>query len=143
MAIGVAWGIQRFKLHRLTYLDDVTGQETAKHAWNGTRRFGVCQHFGSRGVHHRLVAANVVVVLMGVQYLGDAPALVFGYFQALGAVQRVYGQGLASLRAGNQVIEITVGIGSPDLFDQHGKDLGWGGVSLCKWSCSKLKSLYD
>jgi hypothetical protein len=29
------------------------------------------------------------------------------------------------------------------LFDQHGKDLGWGGVSLCKWSCSKLKSLYD
>jgi len=97
----------------------------------------MCQHFRSRGVHHRLVAANVVVVLMGVQYLGDAPTLFFGYLQTLDAVQRVYGQGLASLRTGNQVIEITISVGSPDLFDQHGKDLGWGGVSLCKWSCWK------
>ena len=101
------------------------------------------QHLGACDIHHRLVATDVVVVLMGVQYLGDAPTLVFGCLQAFGAVQRVYGQGLASLWAGNQVIEIAVGVGSPDLFDQHGKDLGWGGVSLCKWSCSKLKSLYD
>ena len=143
MAIGVAGGVQGLQLHRFAHLDDVTRQQAAKHARNSPCRFGVCQHFGTGGVHHRLVAANMVVVLMGVEYLGDAPTLVFGYFQALGAVQRVYGQGLAGLRAGNKVVEVTVGVGSPNLFDQHGKDLGWGGVSQCKWSCSKLKSPCD
>ena len=143
MAIGVAGGVQGFQLHRFAHFDDVTRQQTAKHAGNGTRRFGVCQHLGACGIHHRLVAANVVMVLMGVEYLGDAPALVFGYFQALGAVQRVYGQGLAGLRTSDKVVEVTVGVGSPNLFNQHGKDLGWGGVSLCKRKCSKLKSPFD
>ncbi len=122
MAVRVAGGVHGFKLHRFTQLDDVTRQQAAKHARNSPCRFGVCQHLGASGIYHRLVATNVVVVLMGVEYLGDIPALLLGDFQALGAVQRVYGQGLASLRAGNEVIEISVSVGSPNLFDQHGNN---------------------
>ena len=88
MAIGVAGGVQGFQLHRFAHLDDVSRQQSAKHAGNGTRRLSVCQHFGAGGVHHRLVTANVVVVLMGVEDLGDLPTLLLGNFQALGAVQK-------------------------------------------------------
>jgi hypothetical protein len=35
-------------------------------------------------------------------------------------VQRVNGEGLAGFAAGDQVVEVAVRIGGPDLFDYHG-----------------------
>jgi hypothetical protein len=63
------------------------------------------------------------MVFMRVHNLCDLPACVFGGLQAFGAVQRVYGQGLAGFAASDQVIEITVRVGGPDLFDEHGHGL--------------------
>jgi hypothetical protein len=56
---------------------------------------------------------------MGVQDLRDVPALLFGRLQTLVAVQWVNRQRFACLRASNQVIEISVGVGGPNLFDDH------------------------
>ena len=77
------------------------------------------QHLGTGGGHHRIVAANVVKVLVGVQDLGDVPAFVFGGFQTLVAVQRVDGQGFTGFSAGHKIVEIAVGVGGPNLFDDH------------------------
>jgi hypothetical protein len=61
----------------------------------------------------------MVMVLMGVENLGDLPALGFGCAQAFFMVQRVNGQGLTGVRAGNQVIEIAKTVAGPDSFDDH------------------------
>jgi hypothetical protein len=35
-------------------------------------------------------------------------------------IQGIDGQGLAGFAAGDEVVEIAVGVGGPDLFDYHG-----------------------
>ena len=68
---------------------------------------------------HALVAAGMIAVLVGIQDLCDSPASLRRNREALVEVQRVYGECVAGLRAGDQVVEITVGIPGPDLFDDH------------------------
>jgi hypothetical protein len=55
-----------------------------------------------------------------VQDLGDVPAFFLGGPQALFMIQGVDGQGLAGFATGDEVVEIAVGVGGPDLFDYHG-----------------------
>jgi hypothetical protein len=75
--------------------------------------------FGAGCRHHGRVAANVVMVLMGVENLGDLPAIGFGCAKAFFMVQRVNGQGFTGVRAGNQVIEIAQAVAGPDSLDDH------------------------
>jgi len=57
---------------------------------------------------------------MGVQDLGYFPAFFLGGLQALFMIQGVDGQGLTGFAAGDQIVEVAVGVGGPDLFDYHG-----------------------
>ena len=60
-------------------------------------------------------------------YLGNVPAPGLGQAQAFGVVEGVDGHGFAGLGAGDQVIEIAVGVGGPDLLDNHGASPVGGG----------------
>jgi len=62
----------------------------------------------------------VVVVFVRIQDLGNGPAFVLGGLQAFLVIQGVDREGLAGLAAGDEVVEITVGVRGPDLFDNHG-----------------------
>jgi hypothetical protein len=59
------------------------------------------------------------MVFMGVEDLRDLPAAHARRVQAFLVVQRVDGQSLASLGAGDQVVEVAVCIAGPDAFDDH------------------------
>lgn len=117
MAHGVAGGVEDFKLHRSADADHVAGGKPGIHAADfiGGARMG--QNFGAGRRHHAVVTADMVVMVMGVQNLGDLPALFLGGGQALVILQRIDGQRLAAIRAGDQIIEIAVLVLGPDLFD--------------------------
>ena len=83
------------------------------------------QHLGTRGGHHSIIAASMVMVLMGVENLGDVPSRFFGSLQTLLTVQGIDGQRFTGLRTGNEIVEIAVRVGSPDLFDDHGGSILW------------------
>jgi hypothetical protein len=55
--------------------------------------------------------------------LRDLPTLVFGRVQTFFAVKRINRQSLARLMASDQVVEIAVGVGGPDLFNDHGGEV--------------------
>ena len=55
-----------------------------------------------------------------VQDLGDIPSFFLGGPKALFMIQGVDGQGLAGFATGDEVVEVAVGVGGPDLFDYHG-----------------------
>ena len=80
----------------------------------------VRQQFSAGRGDHRLVAAGMVLVFVGVDDLRDLPALLFGARQALLVIQRIDRQRLAGLRADDQVVKVAVGVCGPDLFDNHG-----------------------
>jgi len=61
----------------------------------------------------------VIVVFMGVKHLGDVPALILGGAQAFFMIQRIDGQGLASVGTYNQVIEVPVRVAGPNLLNDH------------------------
>jgi hypothetical protein len=94
----------------------------------------VGQQRGAGGGDHRLVAAGVVAVLVGVQHLGDVPAHGLGLGQALLMVQGIDGHRLTALRASDQVVEVAIVISGPNLLDDHGaRSLGCGvGSSLAR-----------
>ena len=120
VAEGVAGCIQGFELHGFADLDDVARREPARHTRNAVLGRMVREHRRPGFVHDGLVAVNVVVVLVGVEDLGDLPAGFFGRIEALFTVQRVDGQRLAGLGAGDEVVEIAVGITGPNLLHKHG-----------------------
>ena len=62
-----------------------------------------------------------VAVLVRVEDLRDRPAAFLRRGQALVEVERVYGERVTGLGAGDQVVEIAKGVGGPDLFDKHGR----------------------
>jgi hypothetical protein len=62
----------------------------------------------------------MVAMFVRVQDLGDVPPFFLGGLQTLFMIQGVDGQGLAGFAAGDEVVEIAVGVGGPDLFDYHG-----------------------
>src|SRR5262249_33669575 len=62
---------------------------------------------------------GVIEMLMGIQDLRDAVALLLRALEALARIQRIYHQRLAALRAGDQVVEISQVVRGPDSFDEH------------------------
>ena len=119
MAHRVAGRVQTLQLHRFAHADDVP----RLHAPINTRNFSTCfvmrDQLGTGGGNHLRVAAGVIMVLMGVEHLGDLPAAHLGSGQGFLMVQRVYRQGLARFRAGHQVVEIAIGVACPDALDNH------------------------
>ena len=119
MAHRVSRRIEALEFDGLADLDDVTRANAAIHIRNSFAGVFVRNDFRTRGIYDALVATRVVGMLMRVEDLRDRPATLIRHVQTLREVERVYRQRLASLRAGDQVVEITVGIAGPDLFDNH------------------------
>jgi hypothetical protein len=111
--------VQAFELDGLAYLDHVAGAQSAAHLRDPVLGIDVRQHRGFGRRDHLLVSAGMVTMLVRIEDLGDGPALRLGGGEALLVVQRVDRQCLASLAAGDQIIEIAAGIRSPYLFDDH------------------------
>ena len=109
MAHGVARRVQHFQFHGLADGDLVAGLQAAVHAGNAVLGIVVSQDLGAGGRDHGLVPADMVAMLMGVEDLGDGPALVLGGGQAFLVVERIDGQGLAGFRAGDQIVEVAIG----------------------------------
>ena len=119
MAHGMARRIQRLQFHRLADLDDIAGGQGPVYPHDSIPGVLMRQQLRARGGYHGRIAADVVVVLMGVQHLGDFPTPVLGVVQAHVVSQRVDGQRLAAIRTGNEIIEVTPVVTGPDLFDDH------------------------
>src|SRR5262245_22212762 len=75
---------------------------------------------GAGLAHHRVVAARVVPVLVRIEDLRDREALVFRGLEALLVIERIDGERLAGFGARDQVVEVAVVVGGPDLLDDHG-----------------------
>jgi hypothetical protein len=71
------------------------------------------------GRDHGPIAARVIAVFMSVQDLCDLPPFVFSSRQTFAVIQRIDGQSFAGIRASDQIIEIAIGVGSPNLFNNH------------------------
>ena len=120
MAHRVSGRVQAFELDGLADVDDIAGAHAAVHVRDALTGVLVGNDLGTGRPDHALVAARMVPVLVGVQDLSDMPALVTGNGEAFLVLEGVDGQRLARLGAGDQVIEIAVGVAGPDLLHDHG-----------------------
>jgi hypothetical protein len=120
MAHGVARRVEAFELDRLADLDDIAGAKPAVDALDPVPRIGMRQELRAGGGDHRGIAAGVVAMLMRVENLRDAPALRLGGGEAFLMIERVDRQRFPRRRAGDEVVEVAIGIRRPDLFDDHG-----------------------
>src|SRR5262250_3349243 len=105
--------IQAFELDGLADLDDIAGAQPAIDARDPVLRVGMCQHLGAGRRDYLLVAAGVVAVLMGVEDLCDRPPPRAGESEALLVVERIDREGLAGLPAGDEVVEVAIGVRGP------------------------------
>ena len=126
VAEGVARRVETLELHRLADLDHVAGLHAAIDTRNLAAGLVVRDQLGAGGLHHRGVAAGMVVVLVRVEDLRDAPAVLLGCGQALAVVERVDRQRLAGVGTGDQVIEVAIRVAGPDAFDDQSKSPGGG-----------------
>ena len=77
------------------------------------------QHLRSCLIDHRLVAPRVVVMLVGVEDLCDLPTGVACHLEALRAIKGIDCKRLTGFATRDQVIEIAIRIGGPDLLDDQ------------------------
>ncbi len=101
-------------------LDDVPGADAAINVRYATRCVFMRNDSGTGCFDDALVAADVVAVFVGIQDLCDRPAALRGDREALLVIQRINRKRVARLRARNQIIEIPVGVSSPDLLNNQG-----------------------
>jgi len=62
----------------------------------------------------------MIVMFVRVEDLGDIPSFFLGGPQTLFMIQGVDSQGLADFATGDEIVEIAVSVGGPDLFNYHG-----------------------
>ena len=129
VAHRVAGRVEAFQLHRLADLDDIASLHAPVDTGDLAARAVVGDQLGAGGRHAGRVAAGVVMVFMGIEQLGDLPAAHLGGRQTLVAVQRVDGQRLAGLGAGDEVVVVAVGVVGSDALDDHGALL-WSSRAL-------------
>ena len=115
----MAGRIEALQFNGFADLDDIAGANAAVHVWNAAPGICVRDNLCAGSRYHRLVATRVIAVLMRVEDLRDVPASLLCGRKALCIVQRINRQRLARLRAGNQVIKISIRIPRPDLLNDH------------------------
>ncbi len=115
----VARGVETFELDGASYADHVPLAQPPIDAPDARGRSRMRQDFCARRADQALVAAGMVAMFVRVEDLRDLPALRAGRVQAQLPLERIDGERFARLRAGNQVVEVAVGVTGPDAFDQH------------------------
>jgi 3-hydroxy-D-aspartate aldolase len=116
---GVSWRIQALELDSSPHLHDVAGGQAPIHAGDLSRGIGMGEKLRAGRGHHGFVAAGVIAVFVGIEYLRNRPTPRLRLGQALLVVQGVHGERLTAFRACDQVIEVAIGIACPNLFDDH------------------------
>lgn len=106
-------GVEALELHALSDADPITLAESPIKMCQPARGPGVRQHSRSGGRPQRLVAADVIAMLVGVQDMREGPAARADPLEAGLPVQRVDRQRLAALLAGDQIVEIAPAVGGP------------------------------
>jgi len=130
VAKRMAGRVQAFQLYRFADANDITCLHTAINARYFSTSFVVGNKFCFRCSNDRVVPSDVVVVFVGVEHLGNLPALDPGAVKHLLRIQRVDRKRFACFRAGNQVAIVAKGIGSPDTFNEHASQCSTRGVRM-------------
>ncbi len=131
MAHRVARRIERLEFDRAPHPDHVARRKPAVDPGDLVLGVGVGEELRARRGDHRVVAAYMVAVLVGIEHEADVPALRSCAGEALSVVERVDGERLTSLRTGDEIVEVAVGVRGPDLLD----DLGFSPLLFVPW-CS-------
>src|SRR5262249_24882292 len=108
-----------FELDRAAHLDHIAPGETPVDSTDARGGAGMRQHLRLGRALEAGIAAGVIVVLVGVENLGDLPAVALCRSQAHAPLERVDGKGLAGLRTGDQIVKVAQGISRPDALHQH------------------------
>src|SRR5216684_7255289 len=116
----MAWRVERLELDRLAHFDDITCAQASGHVVDLVSGILVRQNRRTGFFDHSRVPARMIVMFVRVEDLGDIPSFFLGALQTLFMIQGVDGQGLAGFATGDEVVEIAVGVGGPNLFDYHG-----------------------
>ena len=119
MAHGVTGGVQRLEFNALPHPDNITRLQAPVNAGNRIPGIHMGQQARPGGGDQRGITAGVVQVFVGVEYLGDIPPPLLCPGQAFLVIQGIHCHGLPRFRAGDQVVEIAVGVTCPDLFNNH------------------------
>ena len=119
MTHGMSGRIEAFQIDRIAHLDDVAGGNAGVNIRNYTARFFVRNEFRARRANNTLVAAYMVEMIVSVEDLRNRPAAILGNSEAFPYVERIDGEGLAGLGAGNQVVEVAIVVPRPYLLDNH------------------------
>ena len=102
VAHRVTGRVEALELDALAYADDVAAAQPPRHVWD--RGVRMRQQRGAGRCDDVVVAADVVVVLMRVEDLGDVKSSLFGDAQARAVIERIDGERLAGLFASDQVV---------------------------------------
>jgi hypothetical protein len=74
---------------------------------------------GAGAFDHGGVPAGVVAVLVRVQDLRDREARILRGLEAFFVVERIDREGVARFRTSDEIVEVAVVVGGPDLLDDH------------------------
>ena len=119
VAHGVSGGVEGKQFDCLPNSDDIAGAQADINAVDPSPSVLVRQQLRSGGRYDRSIAAGMVAVLVGVEDLRDVPTAIFRARETFLEVERIDGERLARLRAGDQVVEIAQGVARPDLLNDH------------------------
>ena len=115
----MAWRVEGEEFHRLADPDNIAGRQAAVDPFNSWASLLVGKQLRTGRLNHRCVTANVVRVFVRVENLCDLPTIFLRASQALLVVERINRQRLTRFAAGDQVMEVSVGVSSPNLLDNH------------------------
>jgi hypothetical protein len=114
-------GIEALELERTPDANNIALAQApvdATDAAGGTR---VRENLRPGRIYETRVTTGMVEVLVRVEDLRNGPALLPRCIEAQAPLQGVYGQGLARLGAGNEVMKVSVRIRRPDTLNQHNR----------------------
>src|SRR6516162_6950790 len=102
MSHGVPGGVQAFELDGAPDLDHLAFGETAVDATDAPGRTRVREHLRLGSTLQPSVSAGMVAVLVGIEDLGDLPAMPHCRSEARAPLQRINRERLAGLRTGDE-----------------------------------------
>jgi hypothetical protein len=115
----MAGRVEALKLDGVADLYDVAGANASIHIRNSALRITVRNDFCTRGTDDALVAACMITVFVCIQDLRNRPAALSGDRKTFFVVERVDSKSITGLGTGDKVIEISISVTCPNLFNDH------------------------
>jgi len=119
MAHRMSRRVQNLQLHGFADFNYIAGSQASVDAWYCVSGVLMGHQLRIGGRDHGPIAARVIAVLVSIQDLRDLPPLVFSSCQTFAVIQGVDSQSFTAICAYDQIIEIAIRVGSPNLFNNH------------------------